>query len=257
MYVLPYGQMSLWGIFNKPQMYNLYLICLYLLLITPIYLNNQSKVSRLKSINRIGPHNKDVISIIFGSLLGEAYGEKRFLGEGTRFSFYQEASHVKYLMFLHKYLSELGYCNPNLPVITTRLGSKGKIRKVAKFTTWTYSSFNWIYNLWYNNSAKNKHVPECIDQYMTSLVLAIWIMNNGVKIGKNIKLCTNSFSYNDCLLLIKALNNNFNIKASIQSAGAGAEKKDRYIIYIWTESMNDLINIISPYIIPEMKYKLN
>jgi len=116
-------------------MYNLYLICLYLLLITPIYLNNQSKVSRLKSINRIGPHNKDVISIIFGSLLGEAYGEKRFLGEGTRFSFYQEASHVKYLMFLHKYLSELGYCNPNLPVITTRLGSKGKIRKVAKFTT--------------------------------------------------------------------------------------------------------------------------
>src|SRR5258708_6264755 len=120
-------------------MYNLYLICLYLLLITPIYLNNQSKVSRLKSINRIGPHNKDVISIIFGSLLGEAYGEKRFLGEGTRFSFYQEASHVKYLMFLHKYLSELGYCNPNLQ---------------------------------------------------------------------------------------------FNIKASIQSAGVGAEKKDRYIIYI-------------------------
>jgi hypothetical protein len=119
-------------------MYNLYLICLsLLLLITPIYLNknNQPKVSRLKSINRIGPHNKDVISIIFGSLLGEAYGEKRLLGVGTRFSFSQEASHVKYLMFLHKLLSELGYCNPNLPVITTRLGSKGKIRKVASFST--------------------------------------------------------------------------------------------------------------------------
>jgi len=53
-------------------------------------------------------------------------------------------------------------------------------------------------------------------------------MGNGAKIGKSIKLCTNSFSYNDCLLLIKALNNNFNIKASIQSAG----KKDQYLIYI-------------------------
>jgi ubiquinol-cytochrome c reductase cytochrome b subunit len=253
-YVLPYGQMSLWGIFNKPQMYNLHLICLsLLLLITPIYLNNQPKVKRLKSIYKIGPLNKDVISIIFGSLLGEAYGEKRILGVGTRFSFYQEASHVKYLMFLQKLLSELGYCNPKLPVINSRLGSKGKIREVARFTTWTYSSFNWIFNLWYNN--KNKHVPECIDQYMTSLVLAIWVMNNGVKIGNNLKLYTNSFSYKDCLLLIKALNKNFNIKASIQSVGAG--KKDRYMIYIWKESMNDLINIISPYIIPEMKYILN
>jgi hypothetical protein len=53
-------------------------------------------------------------------------------------------------------------------------------------------------------------------------------MNNGAKIGKSIKLCTNSFSYNDCLILKKALNDNFNIKASIQSAGS----KNRYIIYI-------------------------
>lgn len=231
-------------------MYSLYLIYLSLLLITPIYLNNQPKVSRLRGIYRIGPHNKDVISIIFGSLLGGAYGEKRFLGVGTRFSFYQEASHVKYLMFLHKLFSELGYCNPKFPVITTRLGSKGKIRKVARFTTWTYTSFNWIFELWYDN--KIKHVPECIDQYMTPLALAIWIMDDGAKIGKGIKFFTNSFSYNDCLLLIKALNNNFNIKASIQSAG----KKDQYWIYIWKESMTDLINIISPYIIHEMKYKL-
>ena len=250
MYVLPYGQMSLWGGLNEPQMYYLYLIYLSLLLITPFYLNNYSKVSRLKGIYRIGPHNKDVISIIFGSLLGDAYGEQRLFRLGTRFSFYQEASHVKYLMFLHKLFSELGYCNSKLPVITTRLGNKGKLRKVARFQTWTYTSFNWIYDLWYDN--KIKHVPECINQYMTPLALAIWIMNDGAKIGKSIKLCTNSFSYYDCLLLIKALNNNFNIKASIQSAG----NQDQYLIYIWKESMTDLINIVSPYIIPEMKYKL-
>jgi len=251
-YVLPYGQMSLWGNDNKPQMYNLYLylIFLSLLLITSLYLNYQPKIKRLKSIYKIGPHNKDIISIIFGSLLGNAYGEKKFLELGTRFNFYQEASHVKYLMFLHKFFSEFGYCNSKLPFITIRLGKKGKIRKVASFTTWTYSSFNWIYDLWYDNNIK--HVPICIEKFMTPLVLAIWIMNKGSKIGNNIKLCTNSFSYNDCLLLIKALNNNFNIKASIQLAG----KKDQYLIYIWKESMIDLRNIVSPYIISEMKYKL-
>jgi hypothetical protein len=53
-------------------------------------------------------------------------------------------------------------------------------------------------------------------------------MDDGAKVGKSLKLNINSFSYNDCLLLIKALNNNFNIKASIQSAGP----TNKYIIYI-------------------------
>jgi len=53
-------------------------------------------------------------------------------------------------------------------------------------------------------------------------------MDDGAKVGKGLKLNTISFSYNDCLLLFNALNNNFNIKASIQSAG----KKDQYLIYI-------------------------
>jgi ubiquinol-cytochrome c reductase cytochrome b subunit len=112
-----------------------YLISLSLLLVTSIYLNNYSKINKLKGIYRIGPHNKDVISIIFGSLLGDTYAEKRFFKVGTRFSFSQEASHVKYLIFLHKLFSELGYCNPKLLVITTRLGNKGKVRKVARFRT--------------------------------------------------------------------------------------------------------------------------
>jgi hypothetical protein len=53
-------------------------------------------------------------------------------------------------------------------------------------------------------------------------------MDEGTKVNQSLKFNTNSFSYNDCLLLIKALYNNFNIKASIQSAGS----KDQYIIYI-------------------------
>jgi len=94
-----------------------------------------SKVSRLKGIYRIGPHNKDILSIIFGSLLGDAHAEKRFLGTGTRIAFFQEGSHVNYILFLHKMLSDFGYCNPKIPVITTRLGIKGKIRNIARFST--------------------------------------------------------------------------------------------------------------------------
>lgn len=250
-YVLPYGQMSLWGLIVEPQMFSFYLILFHFLFITPIYLNIKSKVSRLRGLYRVGPHNIDIISIIFGSLLGDAHGEKRSNGVGTRISFYQEAVHIEYLLHLHKFLSESGYCNTKVPNVTTRLGAKGKLRKVVRFSTWTYTSFNWIHDLWYKDQIKC--VPTCIDQYLTPLALAIWIMDDGAKVGNGLKLSTNSFSYNDCLVLIKALNSNFNIKASIQSAGS----KNQYIIYIWKESMNDLRNTVSQYIIPEMKYKLN
>jgi ubiquinol-cytochrome c reductase cytochrome b subunit len=60
----------------------------FLVLITP-FVNIIYKVIRLKGIYRIGPHNKDVLSIIFGSLLGDAHAEKRVMGTGTIISFYQ------------------------------------------------------------------------------------------------------------------------------------------------------------------------
>ena len=31
--------------------------------------------------------------------------------------------------------SDLGYCNPKIPSITTRLGNKGKVRKIVRFST--------------------------------------------------------------------------------------------------------------------------
>ena len=271
--------MSLWGLLLEPQIYNWCfslqllifwiiiiiqkispahplwvcagLVILLLFWITPFLLSlssNISKVSRLKGIYRIGPHNIDILSIIFGSLLGDAHGEKRLLGGGTRITFFQEDSHINYILFLHKMFSDLGYCNPKIPSITTRLGNKGKVRKIVRFSTWTFTSFNWIHDLWYKNQIKC--VPECIGKYLTPLALAIWIMDDGSKVGKGLKFSTNSYTYNDCIILVKALHDNFNLKASIQLAGA----KDQYIIYIWKESMEDLRKIVGPYIIPAKKY---
>jgi hypothetical protein len=93
------------------------------------------KIQKIKANLRIGPHNKDILSILFGSLLGDAHAEFRLKGKGTRISFYQEGSHVSYLIWLHKLISELGYCNTNLPNITTRLGKKGVVRKIIRFKT--------------------------------------------------------------------------------------------------------------------------
>jgi len=250
-YVLPYGQMSLWGIEEKmPQMYNLELIIFGIVFIAIINLTTNVVVNKSKGIYRIGPHNKDILSIIYGSLLGDVYAEKRISGVGTRICFFQEDIHLKYILYLHNLLSKAGYCNDKLPIVRKRLGIRGKIRKIARFSTWTYTSFNWIYEEWYING--KKCVPKSIDGYLTPLALAVWIMDDGSKIGKGLKFSTNSFTYNECIYLVYVLHKKFNLKASVQSAGC----KDQYIIYIWKQSMDDLFKIVSPYIIPEMKYKI-
>jgi hypothetical protein len=92
-------------------------------------------IIRIRGSCRIGPHNKDILSIIFGSLLGDGQAEKRMPGVGTRITFFQEDSHVEYLLFLHNYLSAAGYCNTKTPVISQRLGNKGKLRKIVRFST--------------------------------------------------------------------------------------------------------------------------
>jgi hypothetical protein len=53
---------------------------------------------RIRANKRIGPHNKDVLCILFGSLLGDAHAERRSQGNGTRITFYQEGYHESYLI---------------------------------------------------------------------------------------------------------------------------------------------------------------
>ncbi len=249
LYVLPYGQMSLWGI-KMPQMYSLDWFLFGIVFIMIINLTSNKLSNKIRGIYRIGPHNKDILSVVYGSLLGDAHAEKRSSGVGTRISFFKQDTHLKYIFYLHNLLSKAGYCNDKLPIVGERLGIKGKVRKIARFSTWTYTSFNVIHSEWYINGIKC--VPKNIDMYLTPLALAIWIMDDGAKVGKGLKFSTNSFTYDECIYLVNVLYKNFNLKASVQSAGS----KDQYILYIWKESMHDLCKIVSPYIIPEMKYKI-
>lgn len=177
----------------EPQMYNFYLNKL-LLLTTPFYFNKSMAYSHgFKSINIIGPHNREVLSIIFGSLLGNAQAKKFLLGRrsSTKIIFFQEGIHVEYIFFLHKMFSYLNYCDSKIPVIITKLGSKGKIFKTVEFSTWSYTSFNWIYDLWWGvyPCYVGENPTLKIKKYWITLIIKIWlvyslvIMSNSVKTG--------------------------------------------------------------------------
>lgn len=100
-------------------------------------------------------------------MLGDASMEK----DGYRFCFYQEKSNGEYLLWLHNSLLNLGYCKKDIPQIFTRISNSGKIRYIFRFRTFTFSSFEWIYNGFYKDG--KKIVPKNIENYLTPLALAV------------------------------------------------------------------------------------
>lgn len=95
---------------------------------------------KIKSINRIGPHNYNILCILIGSLLGKSNAEIH--GSGTRINFQQEHSNNSYLLWFHSLIFHLGYCSPNTLKLTTTFGKGGKIKHLSSFNSYSYNSFN-------------------------------------------------------------------------------------------------------------------
>lgn len=203
---------------------------------------------RTLSTQRIGPHNYDVLSLLFGSILGDASIEKD--GNGSRFAFYQEKINGEHLLGIHTFLADRGYCLRTEPKVFTRLTKGGKVRDFYRFRTFTYSSFNLIYELFYIN--KVKIVPAVIVDYLSPIALAVWIMDDGCKASSGLKIATNSFTLQEVEFLCKVLNNKYQFEAKPHSAGV----PNQYVIYINRKSIEKLAKLVKPYIHPSITYKL-
>jgi len=59
-------------------MYSLEFFLFALVLITIINLRRNAISKKIRGMYRIGPHNIDILSIIYGSLLGDAHAEKGY-----------------------------------------------------------------------------------------------------------------------------------------------------------------------------------
>jgi hypothetical protein len=133
--------------------------------------------SRCRAINRIGPHDIDVISVIFGLLLGDGYANNKS-GEGMRISVKQSIIHKEYLFSLYEFFLNRGYCSNLEPRKYSRtIKGINKIYYGYEFNTYTFRSFVWIYKLFYKNG--KKVVPLNIEEFLTPLTLAIWICDDG------------------------------------------------------------------------------
>lgn len=86
---------------------------------------------------------------------------------------------------------------------------------------------------------------------LTARSLAFWFMDDGTNSGV---LATNCFTYEECLLIQKWFSEKWNINTTIQS------QKNKggiqYLIYIIAESKPIFYDLVFPYFIPSMLYKI-
>lgn len=211
--------------------------------------------SKVPSTKRIGPHNHDILCLLIGSLLGDGSMERD--GNGSRFCFYQKGEHVEYILWLHSILLKHGYCKENIPQIQSRI-IHGKLNYYCRFRTFTYSSFNWIYDDFYPMDSTGKKgrktLPSWIEEYLSPMALAIWIMDDGGWIkNRGLKLSSDCFTLKEVKFLVSILEKKYNLNLAIHSTGA----IDQYNIYFPKKNLPTLIPIVLPYMHPYFLYKLN
>ena len=100
-------------------------------------------------------------------------------------------------------------------------------------------------------------MPGLIKDHLTPLGLAYWFMDDGGKLDYNknsknnsIVLNTQSFTESEVLSMAKELSEKFDLSCEVRS------NKRKKIIVVKSTSYTKFLELIDPYIIAEMRYKL-
>jgi len=104
------------------------------------------------------------------------------------------------------------------------------------------------HEIFYKNGIKI--LPENIDQLLSPFGLAIWIMDDGSRSKGCIRIHSYNFSYDEHLRIQKLLDRKFSIKCNIH------RDKGMFRLWIRSESIPTLMDLVESYFIPSMSYKL-
>ena len=140
----------------------------------------------------------------------------------------------------------------------------GKATSQYHFGSRSLASLTELHHKWYVWSDETqkfiKIVPSDIYDSLTPISLAHWIMGDGYwdKSSKTVFICTDNFTYNEVINLIKVLENKFSLKSTV-SRRTKRNKKLCWRIRISGiyENIDLLRTLVKPHMIPSMFYKLN
>ena len=180
--------------------------------------------ARTKSLERIGPHSKQILDLIICGMLGDFWCDliKGKKSNSVRFNIEQSISNSSYIHYLTLLFYNLGYCVRPVPILVHKSNKTIKNRFNYRLSLFAYSNLVWIfYSFYINNTVKEqKQVPNFISDYISPMGLCHWIMQHGsYQKGQGIYISTHSLKYEDCLFLASILSNKYNLKTSVIKTG--------------------------------------
>jgi len=181
---------------------------------------------------------------LLGTLLGDGYLEWR--GRGVRLHVNHSANFEPYVRWKYEEFAEL---RPSMPSWNENHGYPS-----LHFVTRTHPDLIGWRELFYG--PEGKIVPANIKQLLTHpKALAVWYMDDGTRnISTGYLLFnTQSFNVSELQLLQEVLRDNFGIETTLQTCGAGRKGKR---INVRARSVQAFTDLVQPYVIPSMQYKL-
>ena len=188
-----------------------------------------------------------------GLLLGDVSLQSQNEGKSYRLKFEWGDRNKAYAMHVFQLFDEWILSQPHKK---SRISPNGNIVINWGFQTISHKAFNYLADLF----LKQKHkgiVENLILDHLTPRSLAYWFMDDGGKWDYNINsknfsivLNTQSFTNLEVELMSEQLSSKFNLLCVVRS------NKNKNIIVIKNSSYQAFYNLIDPYLINEMRYKL-
>lgn len=189
--------------------------------------------------------------ILIGVILGDVNICKQKTSVNARLKFDQGTVHKDYLLHLFELFSD--YCSMVPKTIIRAPDNRtGKEYSNIFFSTRSLPCFLELYNLFYP-AGSIKIVPLNIAELLTPIGLAYWICDDGLwdKHCRRVVLCTDSFTLKEVNLLIKVLNDKFDLKCFLYNNGTG------FRIIIPPYSISALQTLLAPVMPAMMRHKIN
>lgn len=185
--------------------------------------------------------------VLVGILLGDACLETRDQGRTYRLKIEQSARHELYVRHLCELFREWVLSGPR-PRISRRNGID---HTSWVFNTVSHPAFRFYAHQFYADG--KKRVPRLIHRWLTPRGFAYWLMDDGSiksKQSKGMIINTQAFTQPDLDRLCDCLQHRFELQCSIRSQQDGRQ------IYVSGKSYERLVELIEPFIILDMRYKI-
>ena len=191
--------------------------------------------------------NKKQRSILVGMLLGDGHLETQNQGKTYRLKVEHSTKQREYVDWLYEQFKDFVR---GVPYTKLRYLA-GKTFTSYGFTTYSLGLFRFYAQQFYEG--QRKVMPKLIKKLLNPLALAVWFMDDGsFKSVHHRTYIIHALGYKeeDLELVKNVLQENFGIDAKLH------RQYNRWRLYIASSSAKRFQQLVDPYVMPSMKYKL-